>query len=397
MSGFGEMAANALKEEGADKGMGVITPTPEQSSQGTLVLPIDPEAEAAKAAAQAAQQNDGDEGSQDPSATNAPVVDTPVKDTFTIAELKEVFGIDTDSIDAIKETYTTARQKAQQFDEVLPKYKQYEEVLPKVKDPFVDPVFKQMNDFAKTTGIKDVNVISKFIGKTTEELEQSPVQLLALQKMVNTPSLSGRVSLSKLEEAIAEEYGVSVDVTKADIPVRMELAVAEAATNLQGKLTTSADSDDIFTQAAKQHEAQQQAYQQKLNTVVSYVSNIAEGFKEVSQTIGEHKVTAQVSDDVRKAIANEFTSYLASNDVDLSNPTVASQVKEAFASRARQLMVDSLLEATVKTVQGVSTQKVLKEVHNGQDVNRDGVAAAAKPTQDAWSDALKARWEGKKP
>lgn len=383
MSGFGEAAAQ-FHEQNKDIEPNLLGGSNTKQDEGTLIVMGSGSEEAPS---QGDEPQEGEPQSGEPQGGET----QEAPQTFSLEDLRAQLGEDVPSLDNLKELYNSLKEKAKQYDEVMPKYKQYEEVLPKVKDPFADPIFKQMNTFAKNTGIKNPEIIGKFVGKTTEQLSENPIQLLALQRMISSPALSG-VSMSEMQEAIAEEFGVSTDVSKIDMPVRMKIAVAEAAAALDSKINANEDADDVFSSAVKQQETLKQQYSQKLEAVKPYISNIAKSIGEVSRELGEHKVSLQVSDNVREAVSNEFTNYLMSQDVDLSNPNTVSSLKEAFAIRARQLMVDDLLEATVKAVKGVSTQKVLQEVHNGGEVVKQTKQVNTASAEESFKKQMLERW-----
>lgn len=314
--------------------------------------------------------------------------------TFTWDVLREKFGEDVPDLDALSTAYKSLKDKSAQYDEIVPKYKQFEEVLPKVQNPFVNDTFKKMNDFAKATGISDVEVVSKFVGKTTEQLSSNPVELIALKRMVDNPAISASgVTLSDLKEAVADEYGVSADVKPEDMPIRMKVDVATAATSLNDKIGQGA-SDDPFTAAARQQETVKQQMEQRFQVVAPQIASAVNSVKEVNIDLGGgQNIAVQVSDAARETIKQEFTNYLVSQNVDVSNPETMRQIQEGFTARAKQLMVDDLLASAVKTVRGVATQQVLKEVHNGGEVVKT-VKEVAQPTTESWKETYLKRLNG---
>jgi hypothetical protein len=57
-------------------------------------------------------------------------------------------------------------------------------------------------------------------------------------------------------------------------------------------------------------------------------------------------------------------------------------------------MVDDLIESTAKAVQGVATQKVLQEVHNGQPVVKT-TKTVTPPSVDSWKEQMMSRFKRK--
>ena len=281
------------------------------------------------------------------------------------SQLKEVFG-DHPDFEAIKQTWQDRTTKAQQYETIAPKYQEYESVLPKIKEPFVTPQVKAINNFIANTGIKDLNVASQFVGRTSDDLAKTPLDLLALKEVMDNPDLLTVTNLNEIKEGIASKYGVTSDVEAADLPPAMRLEVSKASLAVQGKIGLE-DSEDYFTKAAKQQSTLQEQQAARYNAVSPKIAELSAGLREVSIEVEGAKAVVQVSDDIRQIIQNELTNYVMYNNVELTEDRVKS-LRESAMIRARELNVDALISEAVKASKGVATKQVLAEVHNAQPV-----------------------------
>lgn len=294
--------------------------------------------------------------------SEAPVVEDV---NISFSQLKEMFGDHAD-LEAIKQTWQDRTTKAQQYETIATKYEEYESVLPKIKEPFVTPQVKAINNFITNTGIKDLNIASQFIGKSSDDLAKTPIDLLALKEVMDNPDLLTVTNLNDIKEGIASRYGVTSDVEVEDLPPAMRLEVSKASLAVQGKIGAE-DSDDYFTRAAKQQSTFQEQQTARFNAVSPKIAELSAGLREVSYEVEGSKAVVQVSDDVRQTIQNELTNYVMFNNVELTEDNV-KMLRESAMIRAKQLNVDSLISEAVKASKGVATKQVLTEVHNGQPV-----------------------------
>ena len=322
------------------------------------------------------QAQDGESQAQTAQAqeNQAQVAAVAVEDiNIPFSQLKEVFG-DHPDFESIKQTWQDRNTKAQQYETIAPKYQEYENVLPKIKEPFATPQVKAINAFVTNTGIKDLSVASQFVGKTSDDLAKTPLDLLALDEVMKNPDLLTVTTLNEIKEGIAARYGVTSDVEVADLPAAMRLEVSKASLAIQGKLGAE-DSEDYFTKAAKQHSTLQEQQTARYNAVSPKIAELSAALREVSIEVEGAKAVVQVSDDIRQRIQQELTNYVMYNNVELTEDNV-KLLRDSAILRAEELNVKALISEAVKASKGVATKQVLTEVHNGQPVVKQAAPSA---------------------
>jgi hypothetical protein len=92
-----------------------------------------------------------------------------------------------------------------------------------------------------------------------------------------------------------------------------------------------------------------------------------------------------VSDKVKQQLEGEMRSYVASQGLDIT-PEFAAQLQQAATQRAKEIMVDDLLQTAVKQTKGEALKGVMKEVENGKPIDRNGTQVAKpKESGDDWA------------
>ena len=158
----------------------------------------------------------------------APIVDTTINDdtTFKASDLRAIFG-DFESIDSIKQKYSGFEERAKKYDEFEPLISQQESLMKELESPFANEKLAGLNSFIRNTGINDLDVASKFVGKTSEEIKQTPIQVMALAQVIQEPDLLNNMSFEDLCEAIADENSTYADVTFEDAPKVMKMKMIQ--------------------------------------------------------------------------------------------------------------------------------------------------------------------------
>jgi hypothetical protein len=169
--------------------------------------------------------NEGD-GSVAPAAEEA---------TFRASDLKAIFG-DFESIDSIKEKYMTIEERAKKFDEFEPYISERETLFSQLESPFANEKLANLNAFIKSTGINDLDVADKFVGKTASDMRETPIQTMALAEVIKDPSLLQDMTFEEICETIAEENNTYVNASSDDIPKTMKMKLGKNISIVEEKL-----------------------------------------------------------------------------------------------------------------------------------------------------------------
>jgi hypothetical protein len=184
----------------------------------------------------------------------APIVDTTINDdtTFKASDLRAIFG-DFESIDSIKQKYSGFEERAKKYDEFEPLISQQESLMKELESPFANEKLAGLNSFIRNTGINDLDVASKFVGKTSEEIKQTPIQVMALAQVIQEPDLLNNMSFEDLCEAIADENSTYADVTFEDAPKVMKMKIGKNIAIVEEKLQNIGQNKDFVASLRNQY------------------------------------------------------------------------------------------------------------------------------------------------
>lgn len=285
--------------------------------------------------------------------------------TFSASDLKAIFG-DFESLDSIKSKYETVNQKASKYDEYEPFLNDQETLFKELETPFVDDTLASLNSFMKHTGIKDRSVAEKFVGKTAEEIKQSPIQTMALAQVLEDPSLLKDISFEDLCDAIADENNTYADVTFEDAPKIMKMKIGKNVAVVEEKLKNISDNRDILSSLRNKYNESKETVEKVVNEWKPIVGDLTKK-AEYDYEIEGYKIKAQVSEETKKAIENEIFSIIKSNPALPSSQDV-ELMNNYIRSRVENLEAKNIYKALINAAKGEAREQTAKEFHNGSEI-----------------------------
>jgi hypothetical protein len=299
----------------------------------------------------------------------APIVDTTINDdtTFKASDLRAIFG-DFESIDSIKQKYSGFEERAKKYDEFEPLISQQESLMKELESPFANEKLAGLNSFIRNTGINDLDVASKFVGKTSEEIKQTPIQVMALAQVIQEPDLLNNMSFEDLCEAIADENSTYADVTFEDAPKVMKMKIGKNIAIVEEKLQNIGQNKDFVASLRNQYNESKETVAKAVQEWKPTIEKLTD-LKEVEYDLEGYKVKAQVSAETRTQLQKEITNIIASNP-SLPDDQSIELINTYVRSRIENLEAANIYKSLISAAKGEALEKSVKEFHNGSSVAR---------------------------
>lgn len=306
--------------------------------------------------------NNGEE-TNDP----APIADPIVMDdaTFKASDLKSIFG-DFESIDSVKEKYSMFEERAKKYEEFEPFIREQETLMQQLESPFANEKLANLNSFIKGTGINDLEVANKFVGKNTEEIKQNPVQVMALAQVIQEPDLLKTMTFEEICETIAEENNTYSDVTFEDAPKTMKMKLGKNVNIVEEKLQNIGDNKDFVASLREQFNTKQKSVEKLVNDWKP-VAEEATKIREIEVEVDGLKIKSSVSEQTMKQIQQEILGIISSNPLPTDEQNVKA-IQTYVRNRAEALEAKSIYKSLIAAVKGEARESALKEFHNGSEV-----------------------------
>jgi len=287
--------------------------------------------------------------------------------TFSASDLKAIFG-DFESLDSIKSKYEAVNQKASKYDEYEPFLNEQETLFKELESPFVDDTLASLNSFMKHTGIKDRSVAEKFVGKTAEEIKQSPIQTMALAQVLEDPSLLKDISFEDLCDAIADENNTYADVTFEDAPKIMKMKIGKNVAVVEEKLKNISENRDILSSLRNKFNESKETIEKVVNQWKPVVGDLTK-MSEYELEVEGLKIKTQVSEQTKNQLQNELISLIKSNP-SLPNDQNVELMNNYIRSRVENLEAKNIYKALINAAKGEAREQTAKEFHNGSEVKK---------------------------
>lgn len=304
------------------------------------------------------------EGSE-PIATPDPVITEDT--TFKASDLKAIFG-DFESIDSIKQKYSTYEERAKKYEEYEPLISQQETLIKELESPFVNERLAGLNSFIKNTGVNDLEVASKFVGKTSEEIKQNPIQVMALAQVIQEPDLLNNMTFEDLCEAIADENNTYADVTFEDAPKVMKMKIGKNIAVVEEKLQNIGQTKDFVASLRNQYNESKETIAKAVQEWKPTIEKLTD-LKEVEYDLEGYKVKTQVSAETRTQLQKEIANIIASNP-SLPDDQSVELINTYIRSRIENLEAKNIYKSLITAAKGEALEKSVKEFHNGSPVAR---------------------------
>jgi hypothetical protein len=299
----------------------------------------------------------------------APIVDTAINEdtTFKASDLRAIFG-DFESMDSIKEKYSGFEERARKYDEYEPLISQQENLIKELESPFANERLAGLNSFIRNTGINDLDVASKFVGKTSEEIKQNPIQVMALSQVIQEPDLLNNMSFEDLCEAIADENNTYADVTFEDAPKVMKMKIGKNMAVVEEKLQNIGQNKDFVASLRNQYNESKETVARAVQEWKPTIEKLTD-LKEMEYDLEGYKVKAQVSAETRTQLQKEITNIIASNP-SLPDDQSIELINTYVRSRIENLEAANIYKSLITAAKGEALEKSVKEFHNGSSVAR---------------------------
>lgn len=304
------------------------------------------------------------EGSE-PIATPEPVITEDT--TFKASDLKAIFG-DFESIDSIKQKYSTYEERAKKYEEYEPLISQQETLIKELESPFANERLASLNSFIKNTGVNDLEVANKFVGKTSEEIKQNPIQVMALAQVIQEPDLLKDMTFEDLCEAIADENNTYADVTFEDAPKVMKMKIGKNIAVVEEKLQNIGQNKDFVASLRNQYNESKETVAKAVQEWKPTIEKLTD-LKEVEYDLEGYKVKAQVSAETRNQLQKEITNIITSNP-SLPDDQSIELINTYIRSRIENLEAKNIYKSLITAAKGEALEKTVKEFHNGSPVAR---------------------------
>jgi hypothetical protein len=321
--------------------LGVENPTPTPMSSGEEAPAFEP-----------TPSGDGGEP--------APLAETIINEdtTFKASDLKAIFG-DFESIDSIKQKYSTYEERAKKYDEYEPLISQQETLLKELESPFANERLASLNSFIRNTGINDLDVADKFVGKTPDEIKQNPIQVMALAQVIQEPDLLKNMSFEDLCEAIADENNTYADVTFDDAPKVMKMKIGKNIAVVEEKLQNIGQNKDFVASLRNQYNESKETVAKAVQEWKPTIEKLTD-LKEVEYDLEGYKVKAQVSAETRTQLQKEITNIIASNP-SLPDDQSIELINTYVRSRIENLEAANIYKSLISAAKGEALEKTVKE------------------------------------
>jgi len=301
----------------------------------------------------------------EPIATPDPVITEDT--TFKASDLKAIFG-DFESIDSIKQKYSTYEERAKKYEEYEPLISQQETLIKELESPFANERLASLNSFIKNTGVNDLEVANKFVGKTSEEIKQNPIQVMALAQVIQEPDLLKDMTFEDLCEAIADENNTYADVTFEDAPKVMKMKIGKNIAVVEEKLQNIGQNKDFVASLRNQYNESKETVAKAVQEWKPTIEKLTD-LKEVEYDLEGYKVKAQVSAETRNQLQKEITNIITSNP-SLPDDQSVELISTYIRSRIENLEAKNIYKSLITAAKGEALEKSVKEFHNGSPVAR---------------------------
>lgn len=308
-------------------------------------------------------ENTNQNSNQEPGNESNPLVTDEA--TFKASDLRSIFG-DFESIDAVKEKYSMFEEQAKKYEEFEPFIREQETLLQQLESPFANDKLANLNSFIKGTGINDLDVANKFVGKTTDEIKQNPIQVMALAQVIQEPDLLKTMTFEDICDTIAEENNTYSDVTFEDAPKTMKMKLGKNVNIVEEKLKNIGDNKDFVASLREQFNTKQQNVEKLVNEWKPFAEE-ATKIREIEVEVEGLKIKSSVSEQTMNQIQQEVLGIISSNPLPTDEQNVRA-IQTYVRNRAEALEAKNIYKSLISAVKGEARESALKEFHNGSEV-----------------------------
>lgn len=302
----------------------------------------------------------------------APVAEAAQPRVYKGEDLKAKF--ETEDLDELHQKYTALAEKAKSAD----KLGEYEQKLAEleayrtfVDNPYGNEKLKGIDAFSRKTGVLDLGVAAQFVGKTVDEIGQTPVVAMALAKAIQNPSILNTMSFDKIVEAISEQTGLDKDTKPIELTASQLLGVNDSLSVISASFSKPDEAVDRYNEFKTKRDTTEATY--KANVASWEGKNIVDLPTLELELEGDLKLPVSVSKETKQLIEQEVKQIIQREGV-LYNAEAEQQLKQYARSRAEQLEAKNAIklayEEGKKTSSGVAKEEALKEIHNPAPVVR---------------------------
>jgi hypothetical protein len=317
-----------------------------------------------------------------PVVVETPIAETPVAETpeprvYKGEDLKAKF--ETEDLDELHQKYTALAEKAKSAD----KLGEYEQKLAEleayrnfVDNPYGNEKLKGIDAFSRKTGVSDLGVAAQFVGKTVDEIGQTPVEAMALARVMQNPAILNTMPFDKIVEAVSEQTGIDTDTKPIELSASQMLGLTDSLAVINAAYNKPDEAVDRYNEFKTKRETTEATF--KAN-VASWEGKINVDLPNIELALeGEQKLALSVSKETKQLIENEIRQTIQIQGVPHSIEA-QKQLENYARSRAIQLEAENAIklayEEGKKTSSGVAKEEALKEIHNPAPVVRTDKAA----------------------
>lgn len=322
-------------------------------------------------------------------------VETPTENLYKGSQLMEIFG--SENLDEVKTNYSTLRERAEKLEAIEKEAEELRGFRGFIEKPFTNERLADIDKFGRQTGVTDVEVANRFVGKAPDEIGQNPIEAMALAEVIQNPDSYKNIPFSKVVAAMAEETGIEGDTKPQDLTNGQQLRLQRAVNTIAGAMTKEDSYQSPWSTYQAKTTEQKQAFQQILDSWkdVPILTDKEYVYKqEAKGDIPAFEVKQEIPAEIQKQVQTEINQII--ND----HPTLYSvEAQKRLATWARgrvsQLMSPSTtalaVEKAIDSLKGVLKEQIVKDYHNGAEIIRPERTPTGETTENPISAVLNAR------
>ena len=267
-------------------------------------------------------------------------------------------------------------------------------MLDQVKNPFANDSIAALNNFVSKTGIDNLALASDILNTTTDDLKSDPLKALAIQEILNNPSLS-TLSIAKLREYAASKNGVDLSEYGQegyDLPVSLIVDGAKAIQNIEDKRKEFANINNYFVDLQKNTLENQRVINERVDKWNVATPQITSSIKAIDVKIpspldgvDDITVSVAVSAEEVKSAFEGLKGFLYNMD---ANTEGFAQAQQAIVNTLRLSKQNEIIASAIKAAEGKITERIVKDKHNLQPITEQ--TAAVESNEKVKSPALQA-------
>jgi hypothetical protein len=322
-----------------------------------------------------------------------PIEPTPTEPTEPTPAVVNWGDFGVSNADELKEKLN----RVSEYEGIVSKYKEIEpqlSVLDQVKNPFANDSIAALNNFVSKTGIDNLALASDILNTTTDDLKSDPLKALAIQEILNNPSLS-TLSIAKLREYAASKNGVDLSEYGQegyDLPVSLIVDGAKAIQNIEDKRKEFANINNYFVDLQKNTLENQRVINERVDKWNVATPQITSSIKAIDvkipsplEGVDDITVSVAVSAEEVKSAFEGLKGFFYNMD---ANTEGFAQAQQAIVNTLRLSKQNEIIASAIKAAEGKITERIVKDKHNLQPITEQ--TAAVESNEKVKSPALQA-------